>query len=488
MEIIYKGNQEKSKIYEKTNVLYFLTAMVIVMLLSTCSVGKGKRVKSTLLIGIAEVNYTPEIGLDLDGNYRGTDYASRGIHDSLYARAVVFANEKGEKAALLTIDICHLTREPVKMMRAYIASKTDIIAENIMICATHTHSGPKSEVNAPKTKEFLIKAANAVILANQNLKPTALFIGRSKEDRISHNRRLKCIDGTTHMCWEKLPPGFVIEPWGPKDPEVITMSFEQQGKPTGVLVNFGCHATTLTGNNWLYSADYPGYLAEAIKKVKGKNYMSLFFNGCCGNITQVDYKVGFPDTYQECQRIGYMLGVAALEAMKNEQAVSSNIIAVSREMVPIKRITITPEQQEWAKAILEKVEKEGLPPAQADGIPDAEYAKWWFELSKTQDQIDSLEVQVIRIGDIAFVGLPGEMFAEFGLDIKARSACNNTLVMGLTNDDRNYFPTKISFTQGPKGFTPMITGYETTPGSTTYEIGAGEKLTESAVNQLKKIF
>ena len=109
-------------------------------------------------------------------------------------------------------------------------------------------------------------------------------------------------------------------------------------------------------------------------------------------------------------------------------------------------------------------------------------------MHKNQNAIDSLEVMVVRIGDVAFVGLPGEIFCEFGMDIKTRSPFKNTIVMGLTNDDRNYFPTKVSFTQGPKGFTPMITGYETTPGTTLYEIGAGEKLAESAVTQLKKLF
>jgi hypothetical protein len=34
----------------------------------------------------------------------------------------------------------------------------------------------------------------------------------------------------------------------------------------------------------------------------------------------------------------------------------------------------------------------------------------------------------------------------------------------------------------------MITGYETTPGTTLYEIGSGEILTESAIKQLKKIY
>lgn len=464
-------------------------ALLLVMLfLFSYREQKEPKPKSTLLIGIAEVNYTPEVGMDMAGNYRGNDYASRGIHDSLYARAMVVANEKGEKAALLTVDICYIPKESIEFMRAYIASHTTIQSGHVMIMATHTHSGPVAELNAPKAKEYLAKAASAVIKADKNLMPTILSVGKAKENRVSHNRRLKCKDGTTHMCWEKFEPGFVIEPWGPIDPELITISIAQQGKPKGVIVNFACHATTLTGNNWLYTADYPGYLGESIKRVKGQNYMPIFFNGCCGNVTQVDYRVGFPDTYQECQRIGYLLGVSALEAINSEKQVSSDIVKVSKEMVPLKHMTITDEQFAWAQAVMKKVEKEGMPPLQADGIPDAQYAKDWIEMRRTQDKVDSLEVMVVRVGDAAFVGLPGEMFTEFGMEIKAKSPCSNTMVMGLTNDEKGYFPTKISFTQGPKGFTPMITGYETTPGTTKYEIGSGEKLTESAIKQLKALF
>ena len=440
-----------------------------------------------LLIGIAEVNYTPDVGLDLVGNYRGDDYASRGVHDSLFARAIVAKGPDGEKVAVLSVDICFFSREAIEMMRNFIASESGIKAENILIHATHTHSGPKSDLDAPKAEQYLKKAASAVVAANQKLKPSTMFLGRSMEDRVSHNRRLKCIDGSTHMCWEKLEPGFVIEPWGPKDPELITLTVEQDGRPVGAIVNFACHATTLTGNNWLYSADYPGYLGESVRKIKGNGFIPVFMNGCCGNVTQVDYRIGFPDTYQECQRIGYLLGVAALESMKNHEQLSGNKIAVSREMVPVKRITITEEQLEWAHTIMKKVEKEGMPPLQADGIPDAQYAIDWIKMHETQDIVDSLEVMAIRIGDVAFVGLPGEIFTEFGIEIKAGSPFKYTIVSGLTNDNRSYFPTQVSFEQGPEGFTPMITGYETTPGTTLYEIGAGEKLAASALRQLKQL-
>ncbi len=469
------------------NNLIAVTLLVIFVLAASCS-AKNAGVQSTLKIGIAEVNYKPPVGCDLVGNYRGDNYASRGIHDSLYAKALVASDGKGKKVAVLSIDICMLPKEPVNFIRNYIASRSDIRPENIMIMATHTHSGPKSDLDAPHAKEYLSRAADAVLAANASLKNTVISVGKSAESRISHNRRLRCKDGTTHMCWEKFEPGYVIEPLGTIDPEVITLTFEQDGKQTGVLTNFGCHATTLTGDNWLYTADYPGYLAEAIKKVKGSDFKSIFCNGCCGNVTQVDYRIGFPSTFQECQRIGYLLAVAAMEAMKDAKPVSTDIIGVSREMVPLNRIDISDEQYDWAQKIMKKVEKEGMPPIQKDGMPDAYYAQEWIGMRKTQDVIDSAEVMVIRIGDIAFAGLPGEIFQEFGKEIKDNSPCRNTIVTGLTNDEKAYFPTIVSFTQGPKGFTPYITGYETTPGTTFYEPGSGEKLAASAINQLKDLY
>lgn len=445
--------------------------------------------KSGLKIGYAEVNYTPRVGLDLVGNYRGDDYASRGIHDSLYGKAMVAEGSNGEKTAILSVDICNIPVESIDMMRDYVQSNSDIKAENIFIHATHTHSGPKSSLEAPEAKSYLRKAANAIIEAGKNLKPAELMVGRTTEDRVSHNRRLKAIDGTTHMVWEKFEPGFIEKPLGGKDPELITVSIEQNGETTGTLVNFGCHPTTMTGNNWLYSADYPGYLTESVQKAKGKDFGVLFLNAPSGNITQVDYKVGFLDTFQECQRIGYLLGVAVLEAMRNPEPASGNgQVKTSREEVPIKKMTITDEQYEWAKKVMKRVEKEGMPELQPDGIPDELYAKKWMDMYLIQNEVDNLEVMVVQIGDLAIVGLPGEIFNEFGLTIKEKSPFKNTLVVGLANGDYDYFPTEISFSQGPEGFKPMIKGYETTPGTTSYDKGSGEKLAASAVSQLEELF
>jgi len=467
--------------------LSILVACLALLSIQSCNI-KSPQPEGGFMVGIAEMNYTPEVGLDLVGNYRGDDYASRGIHDSLYARAFVARGVNGVKAAILSVDISKFSKETTDFMRGYIASKTGIKKGTLMIVATHTHSGPKSDLSAPKAKEYLLKAADAVVLAHQNMAPSLVYVGRSKEDRISHNRRLKAKDGTTHMTWEGMDPDLVAGSWGTKDPEVITFSVNQDGKNIGSVVNFGCHVTTLTGRNWLYSADYPGYMVESIRKIKGEDYLPMFFNGPCGNVTQINNDVGFLDTYEEAQRIGYLLGVSAMEAMRNQKLVESGDVSVSQKFIPLKRITITDQQLAWAKKVMERVAREGMPPLQQDGIPDEMYAANWIKMHKIQDQVDSIEVQVIRIGDLAFVGLTGEPFNEFGVEIKTKSPCPYTMVMGLANDNTKYFPTAVSFTQGPEGFTPYITGYETNPGSTIYEIGAGEKLAAAAVKQLEELF
>ena len=214
----------------------------------------------------------------------------------------------------------------------------------------------------------------------------------------------------------------------------------------------------------------------------------MFFNGACGNVTQVDYRRGFIDTFEECQRIGYMLGTTAIEAVRNSSdATGDGRICIAREWVPVKHIQITGEQLAWAKGMVAQIEKYGMPPIQKDGIPLEQYAKDWIELAKTQEQVDSVEVMAVRIGELAMVGFPGELFCEFGMQVKQQSPFKNTLVMGLANDNRKYFPTLESFSQGPDGFMPGVSGYETTPGTTLFEPGSGEKLVETALILLRSL-
>ena len=64
---------------------------------------------------------------------------------------------------------------------------------------------------------------------------------------------------------------------------------------------------------------------------------------------------------------------------------------------------------------------------------------------------------MLRIGDVAVVGLPGEFFVEFGLELKRRSPAAQTFIAGLANGSLGYVPTAAAFAQG--GYEPTTWHY-----------------------------
>lgn len=442
--------------------------------------------------GVAAVDFTPKPGLPLMGNYRD-DYAARGVHDPLYAKSIVFADSNGRKAARLVLDLCMLDRASVAKMRRYIGSQCDIPPEHVMITATHTHSGP-FPYNRPRygielepyrsdMEAFLTKAASAVVLANKDLQTVELSVGYAHEDRLSFNRRLSCKDGSTRMNWEAGFPDFdparIVGAWGSIDPQVACLVVERDGEPIAVTVNFGLHPAILAGDNWLYSADYPGYLAEAMRRMMGDELHCLFFNGCCGNVNHLDYRDRFQGRgYKMAQRVGYMLAVAAYEAIRARVPVLGDRLEVSSERVTLRRAAVSEQQRSWAKQVLEKA-REAPPEGQVDGVPDAYYADLYLRMYEQQDDPDEAEVMTIRVGDMALVGLPGETFCESGVQIKQHSPATHTMVSGLSNDALGYLPTRESFEQG---------GYEVSTGTTFYEQGSAERLSAAATAMLNQLF
>lgn len=426
------------------------------------------------------------------GNFRD-DYLARGVHDPLRAKAVVFEDGRGAKAALLAVDLCMVDRKNVELIRRVVGASSRVPPENVLVHATHTHSAPAPSARflfgldyepfVGAAEALLTRAAMAVGAAERELAEGSLAVGYSQESRLSFNRRLRRHDGTTQMNWEALAPGFdpaqVAGCWGPIDPRVAAVAVQREGGPVANLVNFGLHPAILAGDNWLYSADYPGALADALARIHGDACTTLFLNGCCGNLNHVDYRNANQGRgFGMVERVGYMLAAAASEALRCRTAVAGQQVAVCRRTVTLERIQISDEEQRRAEKILADLAAEPLK-GLVDGLPEGYFADTRLAMHRVQGQPDEVEVLVLRVGDLAIVGLPGEIFCELGMEIRRRSPAPHTLVVELSNDAIGYIPTGDSFCQG---------GYEVTVGSTFYKPGAGEKLVDAAVSQLQELF
>ena len=75
------------------------------------------------------------------GGYWGRSGGADEIGDALYARAVVF-QLGSRRCALVSLDLVSISAETVGQMRTRISARTDLAPNSVMVCASHTHSGP----------------------------------------------------------------------------------------------------------------------------------------------------------------------------------------------------------------------------------------------------------------------------------------------------------------------------------------------------------
>jgi hypothetical protein len=196
-------------------------------------------------------------------------------------------------------------------------------------------------------------------------------------------------------------------------------------------------------------------------------------------VNHVDYRDPLQGRgYGMAQRVGYMLAAAVGQAINARQPLAADRVAVSHEMVDLPRIEISQAEYRRCQEVMEEARRQPLR-GQVDGLPEAHFAGLRLEMYENQHQPDRAEVLAIRVGDAALVGLPGEVFCEIGMEIRRGLPAPHTLVAGLSDDAIGYLPTRESFAQG---------GYEVTVGSTFYQPGAAEWLSQSAVEQLRRLF
>jgi hypothetical protein len=459
-----------------------LTALVLAFALAP-SAGAAP-----LTAGAAATDVTPPKGCPMAGYYsvRGAE----GTHDPLFAKALVFEKD-GTRVALVALDLITTPRGVVEDARKLIEKQTGIPAKNVMISATHSHTGPVLWDGSPRA-EFLTgggnkiakdyvaelpgRIADAVKRADDARKPARVSFGTGREDGLAFNRRFHMTDGTVGWNPGKKNPK-IVKPAGPTDPSVPVVfveTDEDKPKPLAVYVNFAMHLDTVGG--LYYSADYPHTLAKALAAVKGDDVVTVFTTGCCGDINHINVESERPQKgHGEAARIGTRLAGEVLRTFEALKPAADGPIRVSSELVELPLPPVTAEDAVRAKRVLADLDGKSKP---APKFLDQVQAFKVLDVSERLGKPLSVEVQVIALGDdIAWVSLPGEVFVELGLQIKNGSPFKQTVIAELANGSVGYIPNRAAYGQG---------NYEVV--SARCAEGSGEKLVESAIRQLREQF
>ena len=436
-----------------------------------------------LLVGASAVKITPPLGSAMAGYFHNR--GAEAVHDDLYAKALVMQKD-GVRAALVVCDLISIPREVTEQVRAIAAKDLGIPGGNVMISATHAHTGPvmASKADAynlpPEMRKIASeysqslpgKIVESIRTAVKNVQGARISAAAGTENTLAFNRRFFMKDGTVGWNPGKKNPA-ILRPTGPVDPEVPVVYFESNGgKPVATYVNFTMHLDTVGGLE--FSADYPYTLSKLLAEVKGQEMVTIFSIGTAGNINHLDVNGPNPQSgHYEAARIGTVLAAEVLEIYRHLQPVSVDRIQCKNEVVRLPLPAVTPADVEWAKGISTKFGKPEAAP-----FMDQVRADRIMTVSARQGKPIEAEVQVIALGNqVALVGLPGEVFVELGLAIKRASPYPLTVVAELANDDIGYVPNREAYPQG---------AYE--PVSARVAQGSGEMLVDTAVRLLTDLF
>jgi len=394
-----------------------------------------------LYLGVARSVITPEIGGHLMG-YNNTTF-STAVNDDLTAS--VFAFEQGNICSMMiTLSLCMVGNDIYDEVATLLSEKFDIPKHNIIMCAIHTHSAPMTKkhadwvVDRKYVDEILfpeiLKAAEEAVGAKA---PVKVGIGQG-ESLIAINRRQLMPDNTVQLGQN---------PWGPLDKRMTIVSFKgEDGRPVANIIHYGCHSTA-AGNNTEITRDWSGPMVDVVERDSGA--LTAFFNGCIGDTgprCTNGYTTGRGNIDYAMELGGYAArdAMTIFETIKVYRDVDMLVFGGTVDIPLDKRIS-----KEEAEKLIEPYK------GKVDG-GFKNFCKTYYQAiikSYEEGYVDvpakQIRQTIIRIGDVAFVSTPFELFTEIGMRIDAY--CGDipyVLSLSYANGSELYFATEDQICRG----------------------------------------
>jgi neutral ceramidase len=478
-----------------------LALVVVLSLFGVPCVGGAE--ERSLLVGVAEVDITPPAGFPMAGYYH--ERLAEGVLDPLWAKAIVFRD--GENvAAIVVCDLIGVSTDLSREVRRRVAEETGIPADHVVVAATHSHTAPdymkelylwlgdadQDRTRADYIEKLVAGPVAAIRQAHERAAPAQLSANAARQEvPVAFNRRFVMRDGSVRT-WQNLANPEVVRAAGPIDPEIGLIEIRSTGAevPSAIFSNYALHLDTVGGTSW--SADYPRYIEQRLRREFGDELISVFGTGCCGDINHSDptrterNKVDF---------IGTAIGDSIAAAVGDLQPVAQPRLFVRTHTVELPLQDVQPEEIDRAVELLAIARMGGTVDFfehvaaykavildhlrhKAPRVEAPKHITWGVSrsLAGVGDRLP-VDVTVIALGtDVAIVCLPGEVFVDLGLAIKQASPFRTTLVVELCNAvETIYIPHRGAYAGG---------SYEVT--NSNLEPGGGEMLVETAVRLLRE--
>ncbi len=231
----------------------------------------------TIEVGVARVDITPEMGIRLAGYAARQKTESEGVLQKLEAKALAFGTDAQRPSILITVDLVGIPGHITSKLSAQLSAQIGIDPAQLVICASHTHSGPEvgNLLNILQYRSGM--AFSDSLLELNQLVHIAQYINILSQKLVQVSLAAMKDRKPAFLSWGQGQALFAKNrrtPGGPVDVALpILRVNEPNGKLRAVLVNYACHGTTLPGDvnqlhgDWmgeaqkLIEAKYPGAVA-----------------------------------------------------------------------------------------------------------------------------------------------------------------------------------------------------------------------------------
>lgn len=469
--------------------------------------------RDILLAGASQRVITPPVGLPMAGwRFRAAgDSMARYVHDDLYAKALVL--RRGANGwAILGSDLVGVDALATDRIRKGAARQTGLPRESILVSATHCHSGPAvcpvasaqspdeqagattqadgsvpisygkksaitptayyaGEMDEEWRKWFIDQAIAAIVQAWQTLRPAEVAFGQAEVEGLASSRRVQRADGS----WadpRQRPSASPVLSRTEIDPLVRVLLLREPGTEStlAAVINYGSHPWVFSIAG--YSAELAGATAKAVaascRSVGREPPVILYTTGPQGDVTlvwSIDVeKVWFSRPGESPEQ-----SLARREAAFDEELarlsgrLTSGVLEAIASVGPWE---VAPELRSQRLEVAVPLKQGYTRPAEVS------VAAWQ---AAAPEGHHLTEVQALRVGRAAILGLPGEPFVSIGKAVRARSPFDSLMITALANDFGafGYIADRDAYALG---------GYELTHSPTAP--GAGEALIEAAVGVL----
>ena len=406
-----------------------------------------------LLLGVSRRIITPPIGTPLAGY--APDWFSESVNDDLTATVFCF-EQNGKRALLASLTLISIATPIASTIREMLEEKFGIPKEAVILHTIHNHSGPNTNIsygwgdaNLEYIDSILIPAlTEATEEALGSMKSVTMAI-TSGESLVGVNRRERTKENKVALGQN---------PGGCFDPQMTVIAFESTDDRTPVanLIHYACHGTA-AGKNREISRDWAGAMTDILEAQSGA--ITAFLNGPEGDVgprLTNGRTVATGGDIRFAMRLGAVAGQDAVRIYNQPKyrTVPRLSVTTGETMVPLlpriplaeakekyepfrgKTINIAARSERHYRELIESYE---------NGFEEVEgYAQ---------------EQTILRLGDLAIVTTPYELFSELGLRVKKDSPAPFTLLLSNTNGSESYYASESEICRGGYEIDMFVTHY-----------------------------